>query len=397
MRDVTSALREPLSPEQEHLLRAIYEPFDQSGEWPIWQYVDLTLDDRFGLDAGVVLASLPSIEGRGAGSMGYGLIWRTDSYMQPQPEKQIALTIAGLRHVPEAGPLLGAFLATIQYLVEQQRKLIPSPREVVEASVRDAAIAEQVLTASFGGAAAPPLDFRTRKLVDPTMNKLRQLLGHEPFLYNVAAPLSPPDVGWTVRVPAVLRAYRGVATIDDYLDRVDELVAPAALPTVPPSFGALDIPYAIGYLDAVWKSRTGSYLFVNLDPASTARLTQPCADEADFNSLMSALADVLGQVVPPGKTTPAQGGALEEVCQYLTSSLDADAADRVATAIGTLIHLRRIRVSTQHRDARHRAVAAFKEIGMPFPPASWEGAWAHVAVLAKGALDELREEIHAGL
>ncbi len=46
MWDVTSALREPLSPEQEHLLRAIYEPFDQSGEWPIWQYVDLTLARR---------------------------------------------------------------------------------------------------------------------------------------------------------------------------------------------------------------------------------------------------------------------------------------------------------------------------------------------------------------
>ena len=79
------------------------------------------------------------------------------------------------------------------------------------------------------------------------------------------------------------------------------------------------------------------------------------------------------------------------------SSLDADAADRVAAAIGTLIQLRHIRVGTQHRDARHRAVTAFKEIGMPFPPASWEGAWARIAVVAKGALDELREEIHAGL
>ena len=156
MWDVTRVLREPLSPEQERLIRAIYEPFDQTGEWPIWQYVDLTLDSRFGLDTGVVLASLPSIGGRGAGSLGYGLIWRTDSHMQPQPEKQIVLTIAGLRHVPEAGSLLGAFLATIQYLVEQQRKLIPSPRSG-RGELRDAEIAEQVLTASFAAPQPRPL------------------------------------------------------------------------------------------------------------------------------------------------------------------------------------------------------------------------------------------------
>jgi hypothetical protein len=66
------------------------------------------------------------------------------------------------------------------------------------------------------------------------------------------------------QVPAVLRAYRGVATIDDYLDHVIEQVAPPGPPSVPLSFSALDIPYAVDYLDAVWKSRTGSHLFVNL-------------------------------------------------------------------------------------------------------------------------------------
>jgi hypothetical protein len=195
-------------------------------------------------------------------------------------------------------------------------------------------------------------------------------------------------------VPAVLRAYRGVATIDYDLDRAAELVSPAEAPPVPLSFGALDIPYAVGFLDAVWMNRTRSHLFVNLDPASTARLTQPCADEADFNSLMAALADVLGQVVPLATTTPPQRGALEAVGQYVASVLEDEAAERAADAIRMLIHLRHIRVSTQHTDARHRAVTAFREIGMPFPPATWQGAWTCIAALAKGALDVLREEIH---
>ena len=200
------------------------------------------------------------------------------------------------------------------------------------------------------------------------MRKLRQLLAHEPFLYTVVQQLDPAKEEWTLQVPAVLRAYRGLATIDDYLNRVIEQVAPPGPPPVPLSFSALDIPYAVGYLDAVWKNRTGSHLFVNLDPASVARLTQARGSEEEFNSLMSALADVLGQVVTPGRSSPPQRGALEAVRDHLTAVLDAGAANRVGAAIATLIRLRQLRVSTQHSDARHRAVTAFQEIGLAFPP-----------------------------
>jgi hypothetical protein len=351
----------------------------------VWQYVDLTLDGQNGLDAAAVLESFPRLGGQGAGVRRYELTWRQDSHMQPQPDNPIMLTVAGLRHVPEAEPLLGAFLTTIRYLVDQQRKLIPSPTRVVEATVKSAAIKEEILTASIKGTSGPP--------VDVLMAKLREVIGKEPFLNS--AINRPNSVDWEIRVPAVLRAYRGVATIDDYLDRVTELIAPPGPPPVPPSFGALDIPYAVGFLDAVWMNKTQSHLFVNLDPASTARLTQPCADEADFNSLMAALADVLGQVTPPGTATPRQRGALEAVGRYIATILEGEAAERAAGAIGMLIHLRHIRVSTQHADARHRAVTAFREIGMTFPPPTWEGAWAGIAAQAKGALDVLREEIHA--
>jgi len=381
-------LREPLSPEQAKLIQVIFEPFDQNGWWAVWQYVDLTLD-RLNLDAADVLASLPSTGDRAPTSPNYGLTWRQDPHMQPRQDSRVALTVAGLRHLPEAEPLLAAFLTMIRHLVDRQRDLIPSPDKVVEAEAPSAAIADQVLTASIGGSSAPP--------VDAAMGKLRQLLKSEPFLHSVTQQSVSRSEEWTVRVPAALREYRDVTTIDEYLDRVVELVAPNEPPSVPHSFAALDIPYAAGYLDAAWKSRTGSHLFANLDPASVARLTQACSSEEEFHSLMSALADVLGQVITPGKTTPPKGGALEAVQSYLVSSLDAEPANRVSTAIAALIHLRHIRVAAQHSDARHRAVTAFQEIGLPFPPVSWEQAWAHVARLAKGALDALREEIQAGI
>jgi hypothetical protein len=382
-------LREPLSADQLRLLSMIFGPFDQSGEWPVWQYPDIILDSQYGLDAAELLESLPVAGERGPMSRSYGLTWRDDSHRSPIADSRVALTVAGMRYVPEAVPLLGAFQVTMLHMIEVQRHIVPSPGVVVQATVSSESIAEQLLTASIEGLSAPP--------VKATLKKLRQMLGHEPYLFGVHQP-QPGVEEWTIKVPAILRAYRGVDSIQAYLDRVIELWIPQEqVPAAPPSSGPLDIPYAIGYLDAVWKARTGSQLFVNLDPASVARLTLACTDQEDFNSLMSALADVLAQVTQPGKSGPPQREALERVREWLVPQLDADAADRVTDAFAALIRLRHIRVSSQHADARHKAVGAFREIGLAFPPPSWDQAWTHVVVMARGALDVIREEVHAGL
>jgi hypothetical protein len=388
---MSGLLREPLSAEQMHLLQVIYEQFDQSGAWPIWQYVDLTLDTKYQADAADVLASLPWIGERGTTSQRYGLTWREDSHLAvPNPDQHVVLTVAGLRYLRlTTEPVLGAFLVTIRHLVEAQRRLVPSPTTVVEAAVPSGEIAEQLTTWSIRGVSAPP--------AEATMRKVRRLLKHEPFLYNVVQQPKPDIEEWTVRVPAALRAYRGISSIDDYLHRLVEQVAPPELPPVPLSARPLDIPNSVGYLDAVWTSKTASRLFVNLDPHSVVRLTQPCGNEEDFNSLMSALADVLGQVVTPGRAAPHQRGALEGVRDYLVPLLEDEAAERVTDAFATLIRLRHIRVAAQHSDARHKAVAAFRDLGLPFPPVSWNWAWAHVASMTTGALDALREEVHVGL
>jgi hypothetical protein len=64
---VTSGvLRAGLDPDQLTLLREVFTPFDQQGEWPVWAYVDHVLDAQ-GLVADDVLASLPTVGGQGGG------------------------------------------------------------------------------------------------------------------------------------------------------------------------------------------------------------------------------------------------------------------------------------------------------------------------------------------
>lgn len=387
-------LRGPLSDNQLRLLQVIYEPFHFSGEWPPWQYADLTMRRRFGADAAGILRSLPRAGEEGPHS--YGLTWRADSLSAPPPHTQIGLTVAGLSRVPEARLLVGLFCRLVELMTAALAGLEPDPRKVVTAQITSAAVAGIARADKRIGAEVNDLPPGGVGLAI-TKRKARRLLEHEPFPFSIHQP-DPSAEEWTVEVPAVLHDYQGAATADDYLDRLISRVVPAETPSVPPSPGPLDIPYAIGYLDAVWRSQTQSRLFVNLDPASVGRLTLMCQSEEEFNSLMSALADVLGQAVRPGAgAPPKRGAALENVRDWLVAELEAEPAGRVAAAFATLIRLRHIRVSTQHADARDKAVQAFRDIGLTFPPASWDSAWTHIAAIARSALDVIREEVHAGL
>lgn len=379
----TLTLREPLSIGHAELLRVIYEPFAASGVWPIWQYVELTLDAR-GFDAAALLDSIPTVRNQSSWGMSYSLVW----YMNPGPvpniNQQVALTVAGLRYIPQAASLIDTILRTVEFLVLEQRKVIPSPTTVIEATVMSDQMTDHLLQASIEGRSAAPVELTTTKLYE--------LFSHEPILHIGVHRPNPALANWQVRLPWALRELRGADTVDEYLDRIVAYVAPVvSKPALRPERDP-DLPTAIGYVNAVWRSRTRYDLFSSFDPTSIVRLTYMSRSEADFNSLLSALADVLGQVVPPGVTTAPQRGALEAFRDAVGPMFEVDAGQRVGAAISQLIVIRRLRVSTQHADARHRAVDAFRELGLPFPPPSWDMAWAQVASLAESCLTTIREE-----
>jgi hypothetical protein len=107
---------------------------------------------------------------------------------------------------------------------------------------------------------------------------------------------------------------------------VEQLVASPGPAPQPLTAAPLGIPYAVSFADARLESRTRFPLFARPDPASITRLTQLCDSEGAFNSLMSALADVLSQIAKPGTGKASRAGALEDVRRYLDEALEPPAA-----------------------------------------------------------------------
>lgn len=386
---MSGVLRAQLDPDQVALLREVFTPFDRQGEWPVWAYVDHVMDAQ-GLVAADVLASLPTAGVQGGGQMRYGLTWNRDSHWLPNAGTRLALTVAGMWHLGSASaPILVAFKDAVRFLVDRQRSIVPSPSEVIEATATSTELARWLAGTGPGNLQGPAADVILRKV--------GQLLEHEPYLWHGFSRPAQDSDRWELKIPVSIRDYRDVTSVEEYIDAVEQRVAPPEPPSQPLAAAPLDIPYAASFADAVWQSRTGHPLFARPDPASIARLTQPCDSEGAFNSLMSALADVLSQVARPGTGRAPRSGALEEVRAYLSRELDPPAAVRCSDAIGTLIRVRTIRHSIEHGDARAKAVAAYAELGLAFPVASWPETWAQISAITCGALDALREEAHAGL
>lgn len=375
-----------LNEEQTALVETLYEGFElRGGTWPVWQFVDLKLEAGK-IDAAAVLASLPQVGA--AGAREYGLVWSGQNMAnEMQPDAIVGLTVAGLGHVRAAGPLVSAFVHLLRLFGEAEREIVPAPDREVHAVVTSEQVTTSLLRDGVPG--------QSESHVHAIVLKLHGLLSHEP--YNPWTGLSQSTGGdhWQVRLSnrlGLLRALRDTATLEDYVAFVEEWLKPRPVSVVPRLINALDLPNAADYLDVVWKIKTGSRLFKDLHLGSCARLTQTCDSEDRFNSLTSALAEVLSSVVPPRRTSPGDK-PLHTLCERLSDVLPAENVDRGQDAVGILLKLTLIRNAQQHSSARDRALRAADELGVALPSWDWGVTWGQVATLAREAFDALREEM----
>ena len=372
-----------LNEEQAALVEILYEGFElRGGTWPVWQFADLTLEARK-IDAAAVLASLPQTGA--AGATKYGLVWSSQNmFSELQPDTIVGLTVAGLGHVQAAGPLVSAFVRLLRLFGEGEREIVPAPDREVHAVVTSEQVTASLLRDGVPG--------QSESDVHALVLRLHGLLSNQP--YSPWTRLSGGD-RWQVQLSnrlGVLRALRETTSVEDYVAFLEERLKPQPVPVAPRLASPLDLPNAADYLDVVWKIKTGTRLFKDLHLGTCARLTQECDSEDRFNSLTSALAEVLSSVVPPRRTSPGDK-PLHTLRERLPDVLPAENADRGRDAVDVLLQLTLIRNAQQHSSARDRAMKAAGELGIAFPARDWGVTWGQVATLAREALDALREEM----
>ncbi len=374
----------PLDERQTALLDIIFGPFSRSTRWPVWQYVERQYELRFGDGAEETFVSLPRAYAPPQMQPAYSMVWDDKGKGFLEPETVIGIRVAGLRQIAAAEQLCVTFVSLIRHFAECLDRLVVDPHESVQAELSEVDVRNAMLDASIAGHGAPP--------VDVAVEKILALLEREVYLGGCMRGGSPGE-GWKLVVPPLIRMYRGVADADDYVGRASRgMVFGLDQPRYGP-LSPLDLPQTVSFLDAIWRARFGAHLLPRVDTASAAKLTLECGTPEEFDSRMSALADVLGGVKVPGEYRDA--GPLMRVERFLSERLSEEGVERVASAIATLRDVVAVRAGAQHSGAGGRAASSFRRLGLDYPPRSTQQSWESIRRLTIDALDAIREEIQA--
>lgn len=376
------------TPEQAHLLEVIFEgraglnpPNYHLGvendsdrpKWPFFQYVEHTLYRKHRLNVVEVLSTCPVIRGGGGA---YGWVWHAaQSPVSLMPEHELALTIAGIRHVAEGSEDIALFLDYLSVLVANEAAFDPLPDRISQVTLSPDALVQILRTTPA------KWDLGSRSLA-----WLRDLTEHEPATWH--SRFLPHD---QIELSRFLRSYGGITTATEYLERLIAVHVPPVAVSEPLHPSSLSLPEAIDYLNTVWRVHHSGNPLVRLGRVEiAAKLALDCSTVNEFESRLSALTSVLDGMDVPDST---KGGKLFELKSYLSSKLPEDAAARTDDAADDLRALFDLRAWRQHEGTDTRAHKGMQRLGLTLPPADWGEAWAHVQRMAVIALSALREEI----
>ena len=171
------------TPDHKLLLQAVYEVFDPDGSWPVYQHLDARLDQDHGLAIDEVLATMPD-----------GLL---RVFTPIRPDTVVALRVAGLMHCDGAEDAVALFLHALKWCIAKERSFRPASQQLVLSSA-DASREWAEDGVSVEGA---------------TLATAAARLQSE----QLYAGINSGADEWTITVPADIRRFRGVETIEDYL------------------------------------------------------------------------------------------------------------------------------------------------------------------------------------
>jgi hypothetical protein len=171
----------------------------------------------------------------------------------------------------------------------------------------------------------------------------------------------------------------------------------------------LGLPEQLDVLDAYWRLSFGSRsrLLDLTTAAGTASLALPCGSRAEFESRLSALADIIDKLkvddalLPPMTDEEKKDkikGSLDAVDLALQHKLPARHHASIATAVRSLRRVRQVRNIVQHGIATGGGLTAkLRQIGVHDAPPEWEGAWNTIRAQTADALSIIRNELRSAL
>jgi len=365
-------LLEPVSEDQGRLLGVIYEHFGRSGEWPIWQYVEMRFEDSDEANASETFSSLPTLYNGSLGRIQYQFAWTQNSFFNPNDK--VGLTVAGLMHVSDAANLVNHYLTALEELVLIRKSLVPNPTEVVEQEIGwDTMVS--ILVQKEKVHSAPQLH-RT------AVAKVVRMFDHEPYIFNSQYFANGDEIeSWRMKLPAALKRFEGVSDVADYVGRISTDAMSSSRPRLRQTLSPLALVNSLGYLDAVWQNTFKQALLPHSDIASSAKLALGCDSAEEFESRMAAFYDIMEHVkIPRGEVEPTKDGSVSRLEEFLLDALSESSSDRITEAASSLRQLLRIRSGSLHPSSRSKAATAFAELGIPYPPVSWSSTWDEIRV-----------------
>lgn len=143
---------------------------------------------------------------------------------------------------------------------------------------------------------------------------------------------------------------------------------------------------------------------MNGHPAS---LALPCSSRTEFESRLSALADIIDKLKVDDAVLPAMTeddkaekirGSLDAFQIALEHKLPPQHHANIQKTVRTLRMVRQARNALQHGITKDGGLTAkLREIGIHDAPPNWEGAWNTIRTKTADALNLLRNELRSAL
>lgn len=164
----------------------------------------------------------------------------------------------------------------------------------------------------------------------------------------------------------------------------------------------LALPEAFDVLDAMWRLAFGrrKRLLSLSTSVGSAALALDCTNRAEFETRLSALADLIDlmtvddSLLPEGLTDEQKNGSINRLSETLLATLPASQHAALNRQIRTLRLVRQARNAMQHSKVEGGLASKLRALGIHDAPPNWRGAWDTIRAHTAEALGSIRVELH---